>query len=430
MLGADHRAVTALGAPARGGRSGGPPIAGRLACAVAPVGLALGMLVASPSGAVAAEWIVGGSVSQRLEADTNRRLDEGGEPVYGATTAVGLDVTALTPTTQWQIETGASGGVFVGSGETKGLNRLNPNFAAAVANNGKYLDTGASFAFNMRPTAIAQLDETGIVEGDTTQISVQLAADAAYALDPRNRLSVGGFGSVIRFDGGTTALVPTTTYGATLAWVRNLSRATQASLAFGARRFTADSAADPDSRTFDLSAGVNRLVNRRLSFDASLGVTATHTARTLATGRETEFALGALGGLEAAWAPAPDSQLVFALSHGLEPSSLGELRTTTAIGLGVQHALNSWTSAGADLLVQRRSSGDGFKGVPGGDTGRVPGNDADRTYATLAPSLFFFLTPDWALQTGYALRLDPESGLDSASNRVFLTLTRQFAILP
>ncbi len=426
MLGADHRAVTARMAPRRHGAFSpasfpGPGIV-RASAVATLLGLSLGMLVATTSGTMAAEWIIGGSVSQRLEADTNGDLEEDGEPVFGGTTALGLDFTALTPTTQWQVETGATIGFFGGPGDTDDRNRVNPNFAAAVARNGKYIDTGASFAFDMQPTAFAQLDDTGITEGDATQISVQLAADAVYALDPRNRVSVGGSGRIIRFTGGSTTLDPTATYGTNISFIHNISVATQASLSFGARRFTVKSPEDADSLTFDLSAGVGHLVNRRLSFDASLGVTATRTERTLFGERQTEFSPGTLGGLEVAWQPEPDTQLVFAVSHGLEPSSLGELQTTTALGVGLQHAVNNWTSAGLDLLVQRQSSGGGFEN----DTG----NDTKRTYASISPSLAFSLTPYWALQAGYALNLERESSSDAVSNRVFLTLTRQFDILP
>lgn len=384
-------------------------------------GLSLGILAASASGAAAVEWIVGGSVSQRLGADSNPDLDENGEPSLRATTALGLDLTALTPTTQWQLETGANL-AFGGSDDAESQNRLNPNFAAAVSRNGKYVDTGASFAFDMQPSSFAQFEETGITEGDATQISVQFAADAAYALDRRNRLSVGGSGRITRFTGGSTTLVPTTTYGTNLAWIRALGPATDGSLSFGLRRFTSESVENPESLTFSMSAGAGHRVNRRLSFDGSLGLTATRTTRTRAGDRETEFTVGALGDLSVSWAPEPDTQLVFALSHGLEPSSFGELQTTTALGLGVQHSVNSWTSGGLSVLVQRQSSGGGFEGGLEEDT--------QRTLASLSPSLAFSLAPDWALRASYALTLERESGSDAISNQVFVTLTHQFDILP
>jgi hypothetical protein len=436
MLGAHHRAATARAASARlpkpGGVGGSAPdrqAAGRaipsIGCLLLGMAAATAALAASATASGAVEWIVGGSVSQSLEADSNGDLDEDGGPVYGTTTALGLDVLALTPTTQLQFETGASVGLYGGDAEDEddSRNGIYPNLGVAFSRNGKYVDTGASFAFDMRPTAFSQFEDTGVVEGDATEVSVRLAADAAYALDGRNSLSLGGSGSVTRFTGGTTTLEPTTSYGATLAWGHALSADTQANLAFGASRFTAESIENPDSLSLDLSAGVSHLVNPRLSFDASLGPSVTRTTRTRAGERDTEVSIGAIGGLDIAWAPAPDTQLVFALSHGLEPSSRGELETTTALGIGLQHAVNSWTSAGVDLLVQRQTAGGGFEDEDGGDSG-------SRILATLSPSLAFSLAPDWALQASYALAVEREDESDAISNRFFLTLTHQFDILP
>jgi hypothetical protein len=421
MLGADrradHRAVTARAAL----------LWALLSTLLSTGGLSLGMLAASAPGAAAVEWIVGGSVSQRLGVDSNPELEEEGDPSLRATTALGIDITALTPTTQWQIETGASGTVGVGGGDDADeLNSINPNFAAAVSHNGKYVDTGASFAFDMQPSSFAQFEETGVAEGDATQMSVQLAADAAYALDARNRLSVGGFGRIIRFTGGTTTLVPTTSYGTNLAWIRALGPATDGSLTFGLRRFSSESSENPESLTFSLAAGAGHAVNRRLSFDASLGLTATRTTRTRFGDRETEFNLGALGDLAVIWAPEADTQFVLALSHGLEPSSLGELQTTTALGLSVDHSINSWISGGVSALVQQQSSGDGFEE----EEGEGEGEEDTRTLASISPSLAFSLAPDWALRASYALALEREGGSDAISNQVFVTLTHQFDILP
>jgi hypothetical protein len=407
MLGADRRGMTAY--------------ASLLRALLRRGGLSLGMLAATAPGAGAVEWIVGGSVAQRVGADSNPELEEEGDPGLRATTALGIDITALTPTTQWQIETGASGTVGVGGDDdTDELNQISPNFAAAVSHNGKYVDTGASFAFDMQPSSFAQFEETGVTEGDATQMTVRLAADAAYAIDPRNRLSVGGFGRVIRFTGGSTTLVPTTTYGTNLAWIRALGPVTEGSLTFGIRRFTSESVENPESLTFSVAAGAGHAVNRRLSFDGSLGLTATRTTQTQLGEREAEFALGALGDLAVIWAPEPDTQFTLALSHGLEPSSRGELQTTTALGLGVQHSVNSWMSGGVSALVQRQSSGGGFEEE----------EDTQRTLASISPSLVFSLAPDWALRTGYALVVEREGESDAMSNQVFMTLTHQFDILP
>jgi hypothetical protein len=426
-------------------------LAARLPALLGLAALALGGLAASPP-ASAVEWFAGGSVSAGVEAETNRDLDpDDAGSIYGATTAFGLDLTALTPTTQWTFETGASFGAFGGSGDTEGLDGAFPNFAAAVAHNGQHVDTGASFAIDYQPVAFAQIDDTGITEGDATQLTMNLAGDAAYALDARNSLSLGAFSRIIRFPSGTTRLEPTTSYGASLSWGRALTPATQGNVTFGVSRFISESDGDgdgviiiddedgliifdddefslddEDSLSFDLSAGLGHAVNSRLSFSASLGVRATRSTESglEESGlEESEFTVGPSAGLDIAWRPAADTQLVFALSHGLEPTSFGDLRTTTAIGAGLQHAFNDWTSAGIDVLLQRQS-----------DSSDVRQDDLEeedpRLYGVISPSIAFTLTEDWALRAGYVFRVQREDGEDAFSNGVFMTLTRQFDILP
>lgn len=418
-------------------RDGAPFPADRLAIRwpglLALAALSLGSLAASPS-ALAVEWFVGGSVSAGVEAETNRDLnaDDPGS-IYGATTAFGIDFTALTPTTQWSFETGAAFSAFGGDGDTEGLDGAFPNFAAAVAHDGQYVDTGASFAVDYQPVGFAQLDDTGITEGDATQLSIGIAGDATYALDAFNSLSLGAFGSIIRFPSGTTSLEPTTNYGTNLSWGRVLTPATDGNVTFGVSRFTSQGVDDEDDPSLDdfsgeenlsfiLSAGVGHAVNSRLSFNASLGARATQTRQTFFGIEQTDFSVGPSGGLDIAWQPEADTQLVFALSHGLEPSSLGELQSTTAIGAGLQHSFNSWTSAGVDVFLQRQSSDSSFDEV----------EEPTRLYGAISPNISFTLTEDWALRTGYVFRLqreDGEDGEDATSNGVFMTITRQFDIL-
>ena len=112
------------------------------------------------------------------EAETNRDLDpDDPGSIYGATTSLGLDFTALTPTTQWSFETGAALSAFGGDGDTEGLDGAFPNFAAAVAHDGQYVDTGASFALDYQPVAFAQLDDTGITEGERIERAFRSVAE-------------------------------------------------------------------------------------------------------------------------------------------------------------------------------------------------------------------------------------------------------------
>src|SRR5699024_10265458 len=122
----------------------------------------------------------------------------------------GVDVTALTPTTEWHLGTGASVGFYAGGADEGGLDGAYPNLAASVSHDGKYIDTGASFGIDLQPAAFAQTFQTEGDAGDATQLTIRLGANAAMALDERNSLSLGVSGRIVRFTSGNTSLTPTT----------------------------------------------------------------------------------------------------------------------------------------------------------------------------------------------------------------------------
>lgn len=424
MQGADRMAITAAALSERDRPPLSSPLAGLVVC------LSIGAaLLGGPSRALAEDvdppsfppvaWTITGSVSERIEADTNRDLRGAPSAVYGSTTSFGLDIGAVTPTTQWQIRPSLTGSVYGGPGDTSGLNRINPSLDTAVAHNGKHVDTDARFHVGTQPVAFAELDRTGITSGDATELSVNFAGNAAYALDPRNRLSLGGTADLVRFTQGTTSLTPITTLGLTSAWIRDISPATRSNVTFGVRRFTAENSQNPTSYTFNLSGGASHQVNGRLSVDATLGLSATRTTRTLAGRQDDSFDVGAIADLGLSWQPRADTSFSVAISHGLEPSALGELQTTTALDAGVGYVVNPRIRTALAVAIGHQKSAGGFTA-----------NGTDHDFATVAPTISFALSRDWALQAGYILRLDRRNDLDAASNRVFLTLTRQFDILP
>ena len=371
---------------------------------------------------MAVEWTLGGSVSQSVQAESNRDLDPNdAQPIYGGTTGFGVDLRALTPTTQWQFSTGASVGYFGGSGDSAGLNGAFPNFAAAVSHDGEIVDTGASLAIDYEPVAFAQLDNTGRTQGDATQLTMTLSGDAAYPIDPLNSLSLGAYGQIIRFPSGTTTLDPTTDYGTNLTWGHQLTPTTQGNLTFGVSRFTSQSNDQPQSLTLNFSGGIGHTVNRRMSLNASIGLQASRTTQTVFGQDETNFSVGPSGNLDLAWQPEADTRLDFALSHGLSPTSFGELQNTTAIGVGLQHSVNTWTSAGIDVFLQRQSASGGFQNQT---------QEPTRLYGAISPNINFSLTPDWALRAGYTFRMERQSGSNAFSNAVFMTITRAFDVLP
>ncbi|MGX0978387.1 hypothetical protein ACSSVY_004127 [Roseovarius sp. MBR-51] len=112
------------------------------------------------------------------------------------------------------------------------------------------------------------------------------------------------------------------------------------------------------------------------------------------------------------------STLTASLSRQVTTSSRSnELRTTEA-SLGYNYEINSFSdiSFSANYAELKQAGGPAVN-----DTTRT---DLRATYSRN-------LTPDWRLSSGYEYRLRDETGVgDASSNRVFLTLEREFTVRP
>lgn len=386
------------------------PAPGRLAVATATALLIL--LAGAPSDALAVDWRVSGSLSTRLEADTNRDLEGDPDPIYGTTARLGLQAAAITAKSFLAVQTGVSARAFGGSGDTSGLNTTNPDLRGEYAYNGKYFDAGANVSVQYEPVAFAQIDDTGVTEGDALQLSIRSGSYVGFALTPRDRLNAGANVSLVRFTKGSTDLNPTTTIGGSLGWAHSISPTTSLNTSFGARHFTSDGNESEERLTFDLTTGLGHQFNRRLSVQGGAGISATE---------DDGYTIGAIGNFSLAWQPVEDTSFSFAFHHGVEPSSIGTLRTSTSAGIGLAHQVNSWTDLGFSLSWSRRS------GIDGDTSSR---REDERDLIRFGSTIDFAIARAWGLGFGYALTLSSDDDGDAVGNRVFMQLTRHFDIIP
>lgn len=355
--------------------------------AVAALLLMSSALMATGSGA--AQWTASGSVSGRVEVDTNKDLRGSPAPIYGATTRLGLQASAITGTSRFSVRTGVSARAFGGSGDRKGLTGTHPDLSAEYVFNGKYIDFGTHGSLQYEPVSFAQIDDTGVTDGDAIQLSVGGGSFVSYALTPRDSVTAAANLSLIRFTKGQTSLRPTTTVGGTLGWSRALAAETSWNLSLGARQFRATRPRSEKRMTFDLMTGLQHQFTPRFSAGGGVGLTATET---LGEG----YSYGLAGDFSASWRPAPDTSYSFAFSHGIEPSSIGLLRTSTSVGLGMVHNINSWSDFGLSTGWSRRSNV-GDKGVSQLE------DSSDRL--RLGSTLNFALARNVSLGLGYGLTI-------------------------
>lgn len=401
---------------------------------VLPVTLALA-LTAAP--AKAADWTLGGTFIQRFEADTNLELDDDSDgPAYGGITSVDMAVSGRTGNASWSLVPGFRASGFVGPGAENDLNEITPRLSGEALYSGLNFEASGNFSFTRSSTAFTQfadgaLDDGGIfipddsllTERETTQTTVRGQVGLLYKMDARNDVRLTGNVLVRRFAEDVASLEPTTTYGARLAWTHRTDPRGSVGLDVGIRRFTADDDENTESLTLDVTGRVNRRLTQRVSVNAGLGVSATRQTEDVTdlfgTRRDTENNIGFNGnfGFDLQGA---DTRLRLNAGNSVQPSSSGELRNFTTLGLGVSHAVNHRTQISLDARHTLTTT----LGTSGG------GDDDLEQFFALSPVISYSLTDDWQAQLGYSFRLSSDEDGTAISNKVFVSLSHSFAVIP
>lgn len=387
------------------------------------LGALVAALLAVTANGSAQEWTLSGAVSQRVEADTNKRVDpDTPGAVIGFTTGLDLAVEAETQRASWSLEGGLRGSRFFGEGADEDLDRVDPNVQGSVEFRGKRYQTTSSFSLTRRGTSLTEFEDTGIVDQDVTQTQVRLDSGVLFLVDPRNRMSVDGFASLRRFSEEIDGLTPSETYGISSAWVHDIDPRTAVRLQLGLRRFTTDS---PDLQTesfiYDANARVDHQLSQRLSFGLGGGVSVTDQNEEGAGGFEdSELVAGLNGEAELAY-ELETTRLTLAASQRVEPSASGDLQNQSRVSVNLSEELTEvWRLAFSTSYIRQSAQSDDGD-VEGGDT---------RQSVVLSPTLSTRLTPDWRMEFGYALRLTDGDAGAAISNSVFLGITRELAFVP
>lgn len=396
------------------------------------LGLGLGALAvrAAPDG-----WSLTAAVSEDLRVLTNPDLDpdEGDEVSLRATTRLGATLTRRSRTATLTLD-GSLSPVLAEDMPDTALGILAPALGGRLAVQGRRVALTARVNGRITPTQFTDqlfgLDDQGAIDPTTatlvtgTALQASLAASAGLSWTATRRDTLGfdlGASRVDFFEGNTT-LVPATSLDATASWSRRLTPSLDGSFSAGLGWFEAESVENPQSVTFDSTAGLAWQVNARLRLTGGLGFTLARTEQidTALPGnpRVSDTAFGLTGNLGLTWA-GPDDSLALNVSQGVQPSTLGSLQNTTRLTLSYAHQLNSLTSLGIDGRVQLQTP---ISAPPG---------TSDRTLALrIGPYLNYQFDADTALRLGYTLDLsDDEQAGTAISHGVFLSLNRGFNLL-
>lgn len=369
----------------------------------------------------AGDWVITGEASERLEASTDRRLEGDDAPLYGSITEFNVNAELRAPRHVLTLQSGIEASRFVGPGDDDGLNRVDPNFAASFEMIGQRWNNVVSASVDLQPTAVSQVETTGVTEENVTQLSGEFSNAFTYTLDPRNRVSLGTSVSLVRFTEGSTALEETSTYGATLGFSHDLTPRLSTDLDLGLQFFSVDDTEETRSLSVSIAPGLSYRLNNAFSVSGGIGLDVTRTRETVFGLRSTDTELGFNGNFELGWTPREDTTLTVEFSQGLEPSSSGQLQRSTRLGIQGSYAVNNRLSLnlGANYLRQQADADQGGGGA------------VERDLFQITSGASLDLTRHWQLGLGYNFAFENDALQGTAvSNLVFLEISRGLEILP
>lgn len=387
----------------------------------------------TPQMVVAADLSVRGFFSQRAEVDSNPDLESSdfSSPALNSITNLGLVVTARTPRTTLTFAPGVN--ATLQTDQSTDFQNINPRFNGTFSRRGQRVtvsggvsliprltnDASSSFdGFNFdSPDASTPPDgsDRSTDQNTTNETALEINASAnlrlTFAVDPQNSLSSGVTAQARRFSGDSNAFTDSETYGINLGWTHRLDPRTEISVNPSFRLFSSNDRGG-SSKTYDLTFGGNRRLTPRISASANAGASLTSDS----DGDSLNF----VGGARLNYSGEAGS-ISAGVTQSVDQNEFGDLENRTSAFVSPSYRINGYATVSMPLRVAFTN--------PLFSAGTGSSNDNETTI-TIGPSLSYTLNPDWSINTGYRLRFNNDSTVNTTSNLVFLQISRNLNLLP
>ncbi|MFN3263070.1 MAG: hypothetical protein ACE37J_21170 [Pikeienuella sp.] len=366
-------------------------------------------------------WTISGALSQRFGADSNLTLSQGGDdPTFSSTTTGNLAISSETPRTSLSFSPGFRATRFIGEG---GQNQITPSFSGGLSHRVGSLDLSSGLSLDIRPTVFSELEELDdgstdldVIQRNATAISLRASAGAGYRIDSRNRFNLGTNLSIRRFTDDADTLTPSTTIGASGGFAHSITDRTTVNLSTGLSRVTFGGTNDSESVTASFGGGVSTSINPGFTFGGQVGLNYTETTR---PGDNDSSRVGFSFSTSAGYAVNEATSLSFSAGQSLQASATGELQDRLRVNLGLGHSINTRENFSLSLGLSRQSL-----------ASTLVGGGSGSTLVQTSVGYQFAITPELNAGLNYSLRLQPEESLDSASHRLFFTISKAFTLQP
>lgn len=416
----------------------------------------LAIAVFAAEGVRADGWTLSGSATQRFSADTNLRLDPDDPGAsYGSTTSVGLSLGSRNSRSNLSINPSVTGSLY--KGDTGGdLDRIYPSIRAGYGHRFSSFSLNAGVSAQARQTAFSTFgvedidfdndisgpDETDtdsggedtdsggetsssgsegvsspdltLIDKNATQISVRSNLGGSYQLDSRNSFSGGLNYGITRYTNGGSNLSPSTSYGVSAGYSRQLTNDMSARVGAGARRTKITGNSPSKSWVYNVNGGLRGQVSNRMSINGNLGLSYLTRKDVSSTG------ITGTGNVGISYRMTSDFSMSFGGSQAIEPSSDGTLQTRSSLYTSAQFAINSRERVNGSFSYSRQKTARGFDDSRGSSTD-------DRFYGSLGYSIG--ITRDFGMNVGYNFSAKPSgTSAEAVSHGIGVSFSNRFAL--
>jgi|GEM_PF-3691567 len=383
-------------------------------------GLLCALIVLAAAGpASAADWSIKGSVSQRVSGDDNPNLDLHSPGfVFGSLTDVSVDIQALTRTSRLNLTGDLGYRYYTGSGSDGLTNRFVPNAGISFEKDWKRDVLTASVNYALEDASDLSFTEIGptLQKGDRQTISANVTV--LHKLNARNDFTASVGASDVTYS-DVDNVDPYRVYTPSISWLNRQTRLTDFRTTLGVDIYDYDDLPNTLNYNYYLREDVNTRLSKRLRVNAGVGVRLldAYIDNLLLPGtpRDHTTSIGGLANAGFDYA-LKESSFSGSASYGLNPSTDGKLVNQLNFSLGFQQRINDYSTIGVSAAYT-------LSGDPNG------GGFNERTMS-ISPTYSYRFSQYWRMVAGYQFMMQREDGQTSKRNYGYITIARDFVLLP
>jgi len=397
---------------------------GRCAPATHPLsGLvaSVAMLLMAGAPAWAYDWKITSELSQATSVDDNFQISPIKQrAVWGETSRAVVDAQARSKTHSLDLLANLGYAVFRGIDNSVSSDNIDNNLSATYNKKSKLTDLLLNGSYARQSTLFSEEEDTGLTGSNNTRITYAARTGLTRRINATDTVKLGASFSRATFEKASASLTPFESFDISAGLGRVVNHTMEVGLSASVGLFLPqDNDPTTDQTVYRLTANVSKKLLHNLSADASVG------ARFVEAGNVFEGDSGGGGGVGFPVAVGlsykqKTSRATLRLSRSVSPSASGSLQSSSTASFAATHEINqrlSFNMAAAYSLY-----------TVGADEAS-PGN-ADRTNYSVSSGLGYAIAPEWTLALTYRHRFQDTSAGGAHSNSVVLNLTHPFVPMP